>query len=78
MVINATGQVTPGIPNNIRQAPGSSSKYVGEIPPGNLFTVLEGPTCASGMAWWKVNYNGMIGWTPEGQKGEYWIEPVLG
>jgi len=78
MVIGASGQVTPGIPNNIREGAGSSTKYIGEIPVGGMFTVLEGPTCASGLAWWKVNYNGMIGWTPEGQKGDYWIEPVLG
>ncbi|MBI1279631.1 MAG: SH3 domain-containing protein [Anaerolineaceae bacterium] len=78
MVIGAAGQVTPGIPNNLREGAGSSTKYIGEIPPGSLFTVLEGPTCASGLAWWKVNYNGIIGWTPEGQKGDYWIEPVLG
>lgn len=78
LVIGQMGQVTPGIPNNLRQGPGSSTKYVGEIPPGGMFNVLEGPTCASGLAWWKVNYNGLIGWTPEGQQGDYWIEPVFG
>jgi uncharacterized protein YraI len=70
--------VTPGIPNNLREGPGSSTKYVGEIPPGGVFTVLDGPRCASGIAWWQVNYNGLIGWTPEGQGTEYWVEPIAG
>ncbi|MCA0454414.1 MAG: SH3 domain-containing protein [Chloroflexi bacterium] len=76
LIVGGSGRVTPGIPNNMRQGPGSSTQYVGEIPPGGVFTVLEGPSCASGMSWWKVNYNGTIGWTPEGIAPQYWIEPV--
>jgi uncharacterized protein YraI len=60
----------------MRQGPGSSTAYVGEIPPGGVFTVLDGPRCASGMAWWQVSYNGLTGWTPEGQGSEYWVEPT--
>ncbi|MBA3875132.1 MAG: SH3 domain-containing protein [Anaerolineae bacterium] len=77
LIINGHGRVTPGIPNNIREGAGTSTKYVGEIPPGGVFTILEGPTCASGMSWWKVNYNGLTGWTPEGQAGDYWVEPAI-
>jgi hypothetical protein len=76
LVIGKSGRVTPGIPNNLRQGPGSSTSYVGEIPPGGVFTVLDGPRCASGMAWWQVSYNGLTGWTPEGQGSEYWVEPT--
>lgn len=76
LVVGGQGRVTPGIPNNLRQGPGSSTQYVGEIPPGGVFTVLEGPSCASGMSWWKVNYNGTVGWTPEGISPEYWVEPA--
>ncbi len=76
LVVGGSGRVTPGLPNNLRQGPGSSTAYVGEIPPGGQFTVLEGPTCGSGMSWWKVNYNGTIGWTPEGIYPEYWVEPA--
>jgi hypothetical protein len=76
LVIGKGGRVTPGLPNNMRQGPGSSTAYVGEIPPGGVFTVLDGPRCASGMAWWQVSYNGLTGWTPEGQGSEYWVEPT--
>jgi len=76
LMIGRSGRVTPGLPNNLRQGPGSSAAYVGEIPPGGVFTVLDGPRCASGMAWWQVSYNGLTGWTPEGQGSEYWVEPT--
>jgi hypothetical protein len=78
LAIGVQGQVTPGLPNNVRDAPGESSRYLGEIPPGGMFTVVDGPRCASGMTWWQVNYNGLVGWTPEGQNKEYWLEPVRG
>ncbi len=76
LVIGGMGRVTPGIPNNLRAGAGTSTAYVGEIPPGGVFTILEGPRCASNLAWWKVSYNGLIGWTPEGQAGSYWVEPM--
>ncbi|MCA9914348.1 MAG: hypothetical protein KC496_13425, partial [Anaerolineae bacterium] len=70
-------RVTPGIPNNVRSGAGSSNQYLGEIPAEASFTVIAGPLCASGLAWWQVDYNGLIGWTAEGQEGEYWLEPEL-
>jgi hypothetical protein len=76
LTIGQQGRVTPGLPNNVRAQPGESSQYVGEIAPGTVFTVLEGPRCASGLAWWQIDYNGLIGWTPEGKGEDYWLEPV--
>lgn len=70
------GRVTPGLPNNIRSLPGSSGALLGQIPPGGVFAVLSAPTCASGFYWYQVNYNGLLGWTPEGGSGQYWVEPV--
>jgi uncharacterized protein YraI len=47
-----------------------------QIPSGGTFTVLAGPTCANGMNWWQVNYNGTVGWTAEGDASGYWLEPL--
>lgn len=74
--IGEKARVTPGDPNNMREQPGQSSRYVGEIPGLGVFTVLEGPRCTADGSWWRVDYNGLIGWTIEGI-GDYWLEPVL-
>lgn len=71
------GQVTDGDPNHIRLEPASLTE-LGEIPPGAVFNVLEGPVCLRNGAnvWWKVEYNGLIGWTAEGTQQIYWLAPV--
>ncbi len=79
LAIGDTGRVTPGLPNTLRSLPGKSvsgSVMTGQIPAGGTFTVLAGPQCADAYVWWQVNYNGKIGWTPEGENTTYWLEPV--
>jgi uncharacterized protein YraI len=80
LVAGQQGRVTPGLPNVVRSQPGQgwNSVIVGQIPAGGIFTVLAGyvPQCANGIQWHYVNYNGLIGWTAEGQHGVYWTEPV--
>jgi hypothetical protein len=78
LVGNSVARVTPGDPNNIRTDPSTSSTQIGQIPGGELFIVLQGPTCADNLAWWQVNYNGTIGWTVEGQDQTYWLDPGMG
>ncbi len=70
--------VAGGVPNNIRDVPGTSGKLIGEIPPGQSFTVTDGPRCTTldKLVWWQVNFNGLTGWTPEGQNGVYWLESL--
>ncbi len=82
LTINGYGRVTPGVPNVVRNAPGtnstgSNSQVIGQIPGGGVFSVQGGPECGSdGRWWWYVNYNGLIGWTAEGEGyGTYWVEP---
>ncbi|MBN2304284.1 MAG: SH3 domain-containing protein, partial [Anaerolineae bacterium] len=76
--IGASGQVLPGLPNVIRSQPrrGTDSPIIGEIPGGGVFTVLNGPQCGpEGRYWWQVTYQGITGWTAEGQSGIYWLQP---
>jgi hypothetical protein len=77
--VGSTGRVTPGLPNTVRSAPGVYGTYrVGQIPGGGVFSVISGPQCANdGRWWWQVNYNGLVGWTAEGQNYTYWLEPLV-
>jgi uncharacterized protein YraI len=64
--------------NRIRNGAGTGFDEIGRIPPGAEFDVLEGPVCNDGYAWWRVEYNGLIGWTAESDEVTYWLEPLDG
>jgi hypothetical protein len=79
LVPGERGQVTPGLANNLREAPAVTSARLGQIPGQGIFTVIAGPVCdTENRAWWQVNYNGLIGWTIEGQGSEYFTTPLPG
>jgi hypothetical protein len=71
------GRVTPGDPNWVHEGPGKRTAKTGEIPADETFDVLDGPRCdpATRMNYWQVRYNGLTGWTSEGQGTEYWLLP---
>jgi hypothetical protein len=74
-----TAMVIPSLPNALRNRPGLTkdrSLVIGWIAAGDKVTVLDGPICQSGYAWWLVNYNGALGWTPEGEADTYWLQSV--
>ena len=73
-----TGRVAPtgGGSNRMRTMPSTDANVIDTIPEQATFRVLDGPVCADGYAWFRVNYRGKIGWTVEGVPGEYWLEPV--
>jgi uncharacterized protein YraI len=73
--VGQTARVSAGSPNNVRSSPSTSAQRIGQIPGGASFQILEGPICGDGLTFWRVNYNGLIGWTAEGQDREYWLEP---
>jgi hypothetical protein len=73
---NSFARVTPGDANNLRDQPSASGNMIGSIPGEEIFAVLEGPVCAENMAWWRVQYLGQMGWTPEGQGNVYWLDPL--
>lgn len=78
LTIGRSATVVPGSANNVRSEPTTASEVIGQIPSGPLFKILDGPVCAQNMAWWQVDYDGLIGWTADGQGDTYWIEPFIG
>jgi hypothetical protein len=76
LTVGTQARVTPGSSNNLREQPTTGGTLVAVIPAGGEFTVLTGPLCAEGIAWWQVDYEGIIGWTAEGQGSTYYLEPL--
>lgn len=70
--------VTPTTPVNVREAPSIEAERIGRLAQGVTFEVVEGPTCADGLNWFKVRYgdDDTEGWLAEGQNGLYFVEPV--
>jgi serine/threonine-protein kinase len=65
-------------PVNVRSGPGTDFPRVGQAAVLTTLTVLEGPTCADGYAWFLVEYSaGQTGWVAEGDDF-YFIEPLPG
>ena len=75
LAVGGQGRVSPGSPNRIRDTPSTSGTQVGQIPGEAVFDVLEGPTCAEGFLWWRVEFNDIEGWTVEGNADGYFVEP---
>jgi serine/threonine protein kinase/type II secretory pathway pseudopilin PulG len=70
----------PPIRNNVRKDPGLDAELVGKLNPGEAFVVIGGPECKNEMVWWKIRslVTEIVGWTSEGQVGEYWLVPTPG
>ena len=69
---------SPTTPVNVREAPSINAERIGRLAQGVTFEVLEGPTCADGLTWFKVVYgdDDKEGWLAEGQDGLYFVEPA--
>ena len=67
----------PPLPNRVREGPGKQYRVIGKMPPGEAMKVLDGPVCADGWAWWKVETirGSLAGWTAEGDSQGYWLIP---
>ncbi|HEX2618916.1 MAG TPA: SH3 domain-containing protein, partial [Phototrophicaceae bacterium] len=79
--IGGESQVTPGLPNRIRTTPSIDDRIgvvIGEVPGGGVVTVIDGPVCADGYGWWKINYEGNVGWTADGDGNYRWLERLPG
>jgi dipeptidyl aminopeptidase/acylaminoacyl peptidase len=65
-------------PNRVRSAPQKGDNIIGSLAPGSVVKVLEGPVCADGLVFWKVESEaipGGAGWTAEGDGSVHWLEP---
>lgn len=58
---------------NLRNLPSRSGGVVNYFAESTLVTVIEGPTCADGINWWRVNGPGNTGWVAEGDAGVRFI-----
>jgi hypothetical protein len=61
---------------NVRLGPSTDFRLAGQIAPGEIFDVLEGPTCAGSFAWYRVRYGDIEGWIAEGDT-TYFVEPYV-
>lgn len=76
--IGDIARITPGLPNNLRAGAGESYNRIDRIPGEAEFIIVGGPSCAGGYWWWKVQYQGQVGWTAQGDGSDLWIEFVSG
>jgi len=61
--------------NRMRQEPNREAQVLGEIQPGEVVGVIDGPVCGDNFTWWKVRRNDeSSGWTVEGTGTTYWLE----
>lgn len=76
LVIGQRGRVTENDQSlNLRSGPGTENGILLQIPPGELFIVVDGIRCAGGFTWYQVRYDGRTGWLAEGETDEYYAEP---
>jgi serine/threonine protein kinase len=65
---------------NVRRSPGTGAEdeIRDQMRIGETFTVIEGPECADGFAWYLVNYGGggLEGWIAEGDDQNYFVAPI--
>ena len=72
---------TGGTPNRLRALPLVSGQQIGLIQPGETVTILDGPSCdtTAHIIFWRVNDQGTVGWTAEGQPpNNYFLDPIGG
>jgi hypothetical protein len=65
--------------NNIRSEPKIASNIIGSFVPGMFVKISDGPVCADGFVFWKVEsrlITGGTGWTAEGDGKQYFLEPL--
>lgn len=71
------GAVT--LANRIRSEPAIGDNIIAGFTPGMFIKIIDGPVCADGFVFWKVEsrfITGGVGWTAEGDGINYFLEPL--
>ncbi|MBW4437844.1 MAG: SH3 domain-containing protein [Pleurocapsa minor GSE-CHR-MK-17-07R] len=63
-------------PNRLRDQPSASGAQITQVFNDQNFTLLEGPVCAEGFTWWRIEYKDEIGWTVESNGDDYFMDGV--
>jgi uncharacterized protein YraI len=63
-------------PNRLRDQPSASGALIGQVFNDQNLILLEGPVCAEGFTWWRIDYKGDIGWTVESSSDDYFMDGV--
>jgi hypothetical protein len=78
--VGQSGMVSldPPVANRVRSEPDREAEVLGQMMPGEKFSVLNGPRCADGWTWWRVRSRAqeLEGWTSEGDEKTYWLQPA--
>lgn len=68
-------------PINLRNGPSLDFSISTRIETGEIFYVLDGPSCANGYSWFYVRYRRggreYLGWIAEGDSRNYYVEPYV-
>jgi hypothetical protein len=76
---DVVAKVSPpeGFKLKVRKSPSSTGDIMGELDKDVQVTILDGPTDANGITWWKVdNGKGLVGWSAEGVGGVKYLLPM--
>lgn len=79
LTIGALGRVSSPYGVSLKDRPATGAAGAIEVilmPPGAIYTVVDGFRCANGYRWWQVRLsNGTTGWAAEGDAANYFLEP---
>jgi hypothetical protein len=64
---------------NVRDQASTSGRLVGQLSPGTVVTLKDGPALANDYTWWQVDDGaGMVGWAAAGPQEDPWLVPDFG
>jgi len=75
-LVDAEYGVIKGDGLRMRDNPTLGATLITQLPEGQAFSVLAGPTCADGYTWWQITADEVTGWVVQGSDTEYWLARV--